>query len=757
MKIKVIGFLITYLFSSVNFAQNSTRTNIWYFGRNAGINFNTATPTPLTDGALNIWEGCATICDSSGQLLIYTDGIKIWNKNHQIIPGASNLGGDNSATQSGIIVPMPGTPNLLYVFSVDAQGGSGGLRYAIVDINLNGGLGGLVSSNNVLLPRSTEKITAVLHCNKTDFWIIGHELNNNNFDIWKLTSTGLSSSPQVISVGTPHGSTGLDAIGYLKGSPDGSKLALAVYGDSFFEVFNFDNVTGNITNPVPLTSNQFQNPYGVEFSPDSKLLYVAGTQNSPILFQYDLSLPTAQELQNSLTIVGKATSSYFGSIQLAPDGKIYIAKDNSSYLSVINHPNNLDTGCSFNEDNFYLAGKSSGLGLPNLIPSYFEQNVIVSIVEKNDYCSGTAKLTAVTNAKNNKMEYEWYLGGSLISNHNSDTITVLTSGNYKARVLLYSDCQSAPSVYEQTLNVEVQKHYVVSSVDAVTCQGQIYEGYSISGTYIDTFKTSQGCDSIRTLNLTIKPNSISTINQNICQGQTFLGYSATGTYTDTFKSVNGCDSIRTLNLIVKSKSLSTINQTICEGQSYLGYNLEGTFIDTFSATNGCDSIRTLHLTILKKTVAALGKDKEICRGDSTVLSAGQFLTYLWQDGSTNSSIIVYQAGMYSVTVTDACGSSKDEVLFTEKSCDIYFPSAFTPNNDGRNDVFKVLNGFSFKDYDLTIYNRWGQKIFETKDYLKGWDGKFSGVEQGAGVYVWLCKFERNGLRKEQKGTITLLR
>ena len=118
MKKIPLTFWLILITTTVLFSQNSKRTNIWYFGRNAGIDFNNTPPTTLSDGALNIWEGCATICDTLGEIMIYTDGRKIWNKNHDVIPGATNLGGDNSATQSGIIVPFPNTDDLLYVFSV---------------------------------------------------------------------------------------------------------------------------------------------------------------------------------------------------------------------------------------------------------------------------------------------------------------------------------------------------------------------------------------------------------------------------------------------------------------------------------------------------------------------------------------------------------------------------------------------------------------------------------------------------------------
>ena len=99
-------------------AQTNKRAGMWYFGRNAGINFANQTAVALTDGALNTWEGCATMSDLNGKLLFYTDGRSIWNSNHQLIPNATNLGGHNSTTQSATILPFPGHPNIYYIFSV---------------------------------------------------------------------------------------------------------------------------------------------------------------------------------------------------------------------------------------------------------------------------------------------------------------------------------------------------------------------------------------------------------------------------------------------------------------------------------------------------------------------------------------------------------------------------------------------------------------------------------------------------------------
>jgi gliding motility-associated-like protein len=298
---------------------------------------------------------------------------------------------------------------------------------------------------------------------------------------------------------------------------------------------------------------------------------------------------------------------------------------------------------------------------------------------------------------------------------------------------------------------------LASVVSQSICEGQSYSGYSASGSYIDTLSTTNGCDSIRTLNLTVKPKSYSTINQAICQGQSFLGYSTGGTYTDILIAANGCDSVRTLNLTIKPISYSTISQSICEGQSFLGYAASGVYKDTLVAANGCDSVRTLNLTVIRKPQPNLGPDQQLCEGDSLIITPGIFSSYLWQNGSSLSSFVVNQAGTYSVTVTDSCGAAQDDITITSRDCTPYFPSAFTPNHDGKNDVFKILNGFNLKNYSLTIYNRWGEKVFQTKNRSAGWDGTINGQQQPAGVFVWYASFQRNNKDITMKGVLVLIR
>ena len=112
--------IIYLLISSSLFAQKEG--NIWYFGKNLGLDFNNNPPTLLTNGKIDTDEGCSSISDKEGHLLLYTDGIKVWNKNHKIIEGADDLHGHPSSTQSGIIVQKPKSESIYIVFTVDARG-----------------------------------------------------------------------------------------------------------------------------------------------------------------------------------------------------------------------------------------------------------------------------------------------------------------------------------------------------------------------------------------------------------------------------------------------------------------------------------------------------------------------------------------------------------------------------------------------------------------------------------------------------------
>lgn len=168
---------------------------------------------------------------------------------------------------------------------------------------------------------------------------------------------------------------------------------------------------------------------------------------------------------------------------------------------------------------------------------------------------------------------------------------------------------------------------VKTTVNISLCQGQNYAGYTTTGTYTDTLPgIINGCDSIRTLHLTIKPVFVTTVSASVCQGENYAGHTVSGTYVDVYSAVNGCDSTRTLHLVVKPVFDTSISVSICAGQNYYGYTLSGTYVDTYYASNGCDSTRTVFLTV--KPVAYATIRDTICQGQNY---AGHTLAGIYTD------------------------------------------------------------------------------------------------------------------------------
>lgn len=341
--------------------------NIWYFGYNAGLDFSSGSPVALTNGQLATLEGCATLSDASGQLLFYTDGITVYNKNHQIMANGMGLMGDPSSTQSATIVKKPGSTNLFYVFTTDNEHDPNGFRYSIIDLNLNGGLGDVTAQKNVLVHAPTiESIGITKHANNIDFWIITHSWDNTNFNAHILSASGLTSTPIVTSIGLPITGTGFQAAGHIKFSPSGKKMAITSTSD-FVQLFDFNTVNGILSNAQTLLTEPGE-LYGVAFSPNEKVLYVTQSFGGK-LYQFDLE---SNNIPNSkLTIYTGTTSNRVGALQIGPDNKIYVAQFNLPKLGVINNPNVVGVGCDFQFSAIDLAGKLSKSGLPSFNQSFF--------------------------------------------------------------------------------------------------------------------------------------------------------------------------------------------------------------------------------------------------------------------------------------------------------------------------------------------------------------------------------------------------
>ena len=416
-----IRFVFLFLLVN-NFAFSQQEANIWYFGYNAGLDFNSGSPVALTNGQLHTDEGCATLSNASGQLLFYTDGITVYNRNHQVMPNGSGLLGHPSSSQSATIVPKPNSTNLFYVFTIDAESHPNGFKYSVIDLNLDNGFGDITSQKNISVYQPTlENIAITKHNNGIDYWVVTHGCENNSFNAYLLTSAGLSNIPVTTNIGATITSVGFQEAGYMKIAPSGSKLAFTSVSD-IVQLFDFNNSTGVLSNEITLLT-EFGELYGVEFSPSENVLYVTNTFNK--LYQFDLR---ASDIPNSKITLYNG-SKFLGALQLGPDNKIYLAVIGQNKLGVIKNPDVLGSGCNFIIDQIDLAGKLSQSGLPAFNQSFF----FTPSIQLNDACVNQ-NTSFSFNTNQSVTSATWNFGDGTSSNLMSPTHSYVTSGNYTVSV-----------------------------------------------------------------------------------------------------------------------------------------------------------------------------------------------------------------------------------------------------------------------------------------------------------------------------------
>lgn len=242
---------------------------VWFFGAGAGIDFNSNVLMPLPGSRLQAQEGMASIADTAGRLLFYTDGQTVYNGAHQVMANGAGLRGSSEVTQGALIIPMPtnddgqtrsglSAQKLYTLFTLDAGyegSGGGSLYYHLIDMNVvNSGAGGgaVLAKNRKLAGGLSEKLTAVHHANGRDVWVVVHGVGNNEFTAFLLTPQGIESAPVVSQVGSVHPAYGRGGIGQMKISPQGDQLALVSEEAWLVELFRFDNRSGRVSDAKQL-------------------------------------------------------------------------------------------------------------------------------------------------------------------------------------------------------------------------------------------------------------------------------------------------------------------------------------------------------------------------------------------------------------------------------------------------------------------------------------------------------------------------
>lgn len=678
---KLLPFILIIFIPLNSFSQ---RANNWYFGERAGIRFTSSGPVALFDNPIGtIDEGSASISDNNGNLLFYTDGLVINNRLHQTMPNGNGIMTLGTVTQPAIIIPIPGDTSRYYVFTADGAEDHFrlGYRYSVVDMRLDNGNGDVTAEKNIRIDSpSTEKIAAVKHSNGLDYWLITKQFGNNRFKVFRIDCNGVDINPVISDVGFPLNDWAeFNGIGQLKVSADGKKIGLVASNSAFTaaaaEILDFDASTGIISNPITLDlSNFISNTlgYGIEFSPDSKKVYVTNG-DLRIINQYDLSSSNPSAIYHTIN----ASYGVTHGLQLGPDGKIYIANLWQPYLSVIASPNNLGSACNYLPTAVSLGGRICRSSFPsfpvNLISPYFNNfNTDFSTSYVDCYIRFSGSSTLAGNLK-----WYWDFGDGTFDSLQTVKHSYRQAGTYNVRLKLVTSNGCASDSFF------VVKPVTVTNVFAIDFGLQ---GNCLAETYLFSDSTRLNNGAITNYNWYFGDGGFSSLQNpahvyaSAGQYQVKLVVSTSGicradsitriVYVDnkplaSFSAINGC-----VNTPVIFNDQSTNNtgsvtswlwdfndnsNSVLKDPQHIFSNYGNYAVKLIaSSAHGCSDDTTKIINIESKPVASFGlskpcADETIQFFDSSRTDFGNIVQWKWKFGDGQNSTLqspthVYQNG-----------------------------------------------------------------------------------------------------------------
>ncbi len=645
MKFKTYSLCLFLLINHFSFAQQKEAA-FWLFGDGAGIDFKVTPPSPFFEDIFYAAEGSATISNSDGELLFYTNGEIVYNKNNEVMENGTGLHGMNSSYQSSIIVPLPCSKNIYYVFTSDGNSTypdfpyDSAFKYSVVDLSKNGGLGKVVQKNITLFHPVNESLAAVHHANGLYVWVGAINYRTHNLHAYLITPDGISK--EVISPITYNATTNT-YLSQLKFSPDGKWVGFGGEEDAdggFYAICKFNNETGKATPFATIPSWRSWVPAysDMSFSPNSQYLYTSfanAVQSNPdteFVYQYALGeyeTTTEADILNSQRLLYQEVN-FDGSprqLQNAIDGRIYQVYHRgtgSNGLSFISNPNT--AGATYYVDSFELAPSANDLtSLPAFIESYFDDQGtynIESLIESNftaqNTCVGDS--TTFINLSFSELgdldSYLWSFGEGSTSLDAFPTHVYYNTGSYTVRLITTKYCLKDTFSLEVEVypipDLEIDSIYILCDEDDVSIQ--------VGGDGVFTW-------------------SDGTHNSSILAEE--------GTYWVMLRDANGCEETDTFSVSTASCDLSVYIPNA------FSPNGDGIHDQLNVITHG---IKAIELTIFDRLGNVIWENNLSVQ--SAELSSGQLILTFW-DGFIND--VAAPEGVYTYKL--AANTLENESVF----------------------------------------------------------------------------------------------
>lgn len=693
------------------FTKAQLEADNWKFTvSNDYVNFNKATQPVIINVYTEGGTPGTTYSDKNGQLLFYSDGGTFCNRNFRNSPSTNPNAVSNGIpgqilqgtafdryNQKVLAVPYPEHDSLFFLFHINydfLNNYRSQLLYSIVNMNMDSGRGGVeyVQRNIPLLGNTNVffKLTAILHCNKKDIWIVGHIANSDKYFAYLVTASGISSTPVystgnfIPSINYPDSAGHPVLAGCIKVSPLGNKFAAAFTSYNFIELGDFDTQTGMVSNvkkiiAAPPPADTLYNPSfvrrfgygpdGVEFSPSGQRLYVSSNYEvktsiymTGYLYQFDATLPTEAAIQSSQYFIDSIYNFRAGAIQLANNGKMYINFE--GYLSEIANPENSGISCNYTPLLLPLGGAQSfSRPLPIFLQSYLRYPIIATgNCQFQNISFNIQNLVGVTSIN-------WDFGDPASGPNNTSTLfspthIFSTQGIYTVKAVLQNSNGCGADTIIKV--VSAGPFQVNLGADTTLCQG-------------DTLK----------LRISIPSASYSWSNNST---DTMIRVTEPGTY---WVRVNLGECFATDTIVVLFRGLPQFtlgaDSVICNSASVvlapnpnppnvsflwstnattptITTSLAGEYWLRLTDNYGCKYRDTIKISYSQLPGFNLGPDSNICDGDTLLLNAtvSGATGYLWSTGFNTPTIKAYQTDIYWCDVTkDGC-TYRDSMMLTVK-------------------------------------------------------------------------------------------
>jgi len=670
--------------------------NVWIFGHGAGLDFNTGVAVPITKQFPSN-EGCAAVCSPSGVLLFYTNGVTVWNRNGQDMPNGNNLVSYPTArsSQGALIVPVVNSATKYYIFSLEEA----------------------ESSN----PSSC----------RLSYSIVDMALDNGLGDVdasnkGVLVTQGLTEK----MIAIPGGDCNIWVLTHEKGTNQ-------------FMAFSVDEAGVNTT-PVVSAAGALSGTHAylsgvMKISPDRRKLVVcsAGNMTSAIpgatgaeLADFD---PATGIVSNAQVLTNQEVC-YGGSF--SPDGsKLYIGGDR--------HPVNGQ----------FLA--QYDLTQPNISAIVGSKTDLFQ-----NLSSGFIKVTDLRIGPDGKLYMNSATNLSYMDVVNNPNTAGVGAG-YASNALQLNAATTVDYGLPNIFCKPVPSDTIYRSHEFVLCDPPDSLVLIAPSDYF-FFQWGDGLSgSTRTIKTL---GTYTVISRTYCKVR-----------IDTFRiaervnvsfSLGGDTMVCAPGLELSVPEIGGASYLWSDGNSQgnLVVNSSGQYALTITK-KGCTYSDTIDISVVNFDQSI--EDYELCKGEpiDVVLQANVpgGATATWSNGSSSSTIQVKDEGVYWVTVSNGVCTGTDTTTIKSVYCDCRFgfPTAFSPNEDGRNDRFKIISQSEcpVRGYLLTIYNRWGEKVYISNNPWDGWDGKYRGVPAPVGTYMYTAEFAAGEryTKHYEKGDVTLIR